>query len=228
MKITDFGIAKATGSASTGSFRTATGMTVGTPNYMAPEQAMGQEVGPWTDLYSVGVMAFEMFVGQVPFHDTEEPVAVLMRQVSDPIPPARSINPEVDAAISDWIERLLVKDPDERTRSANEAWDEFEEIVIELVGPRWRRSAPLLESVAAAGGLPAGPAHPAPDGGRATAADAHAGGPRLGDPRRSEAAPAACATIGTGRGAHVCPRRRRAGSTTAVKAGASAGSAAHC
>ena len=39
-------------------------MTVGTPNYMAPEQAMGQDVGPWTDLYSVGVMAFELFVGQ--------------------------------------------------------------------------------------------------------------------------------------------------------------------
>jgi serine/threonine protein kinase len=70
VKITDFGIAKATGNATTGSFLTATGTTVGTPNYMAPEQAMGQEVGPWTDLYSVGVMAFELFVGHVPFYDT--------------------------------------------------------------------------------------------------------------------------------------------------------------
>ena len=118
VKITDFGIAKATGNATTGSFLTATGTTVGTPNYMAPEQAMGQEVGPWTDLYSVGVMAFELFVGHVPFYDTEEPMAVLMRQVSDPIPPARSINPEVDDAISDWIERLVVKDPKKRVRSA--------------------------------------------------------------------------------------------------------------
>ena len=111
VKLTDFGIAKATGSAQTGSFLTATGTTVGTPNYMAPEQAMGQEVGPWTDLYSVGVMAFEFFVGRVPFRDTEEPMAVLMRQVSDPIPAARSLNPEIDQSVSDWIERLLVKDP---------------------------------------------------------------------------------------------------------------------
>jgi hypothetical protein len=143
VKLTDFGIAKATGQAYSGSFLTAAGTTVGTPNYMAPEQAMGKDIGPWTDLYSVGVMAFEMFVGQVPFHDTEEPMAVLMRQVSDPIPPAHSLNPEVDQATSDWIERLLVKEPENRVQSAAEAWDQFEEIVLSLVGPRWRRAARL-------------------------------------------------------------------------------------
>jgi serine/threonine protein kinase len=164
VKLTDFGIAKATGKVATGSFRTATGMTVGTPNYMAPEQAMGEEVGPWTDLYSAGVMAFEMLVGQVPFHDTEEPLAVLMRQISDPIPPARSINPELDPEISDWIGRLLVKDPDERTRSAHDAWDELEEVVIDLVGPRWRRSARLLEPSRRPPHAPAGPATPPPTG----------------------------------------------------------------
>jgi serine/threonine protein kinase len=143
VKLTDFGIAKATGQAYSGSFLTAAGTTVGTPNYMAPEQALGREVGPWTDLYSVGVMAFEMFVGQVPFHDTEEPMAVLLRQVNDPIPPAHSVNPDVDEAISDWIARLLVKEPDDRVQSASEAWDQLEEIVLELVGPRWRRQARL-------------------------------------------------------------------------------------
>jgi serine/threonine protein kinase len=143
IKITDFGIAKATNNAYSDSMLTAAGTTVGTPNYMAPEQAMGKQVGPWTDLYSVGVMAFEMLVGQLPFHDTEEPMAVLMRQVSDPIPPARSLNPEVDQVTSDWIERLLVKDPADRVRSAAEAWDQLEEIVLALVGPRWRRAARL-------------------------------------------------------------------------------------
>jgi serine/threonine protein kinase len=143
VKLTDFGIAKATGQAYSGSFMTAAGTTVGTPNYMAPEQAMGQKVGPWTDLYSVGVMAFEMFVGQVPFHDTEEPMAVLMRQVKDPIPLAHSVNPDVDEAISDWIAHLLVKEPEDRVQSASEAWDQFEEIVLTLVGPRWRREARL-------------------------------------------------------------------------------------
>jgi serine/threonine protein kinase len=162
VKITDFGIAKATGKAQMDSVLTAAGSTVGTPNYMAPEQAMGQDVGPWTDLYSVGVMAFELFVGQVPFHDTEEPMAVLMRQVSDPIPPASSLNPEVDRAISDWIERLLVKNPEERTQAAGEALDQFEEIVIALVGPRWRRSARLLPPSRRPADAPAGPATPPP------------------------------------------------------------------
>ena len=91
-------------------------------------------------------------------------MAVLMRQVSDPIPPARSLNPEVDHAISDWIERMLVKDPADRTRSAAEAWDELEEIVIGLVGPRWRRSARLLEPSRRPPDTPAGPSTPPPTG----------------------------------------------------------------
>ena len=162
VKITDFGIAKATGQVQTASMLTAAGSTVGTPNYMAPEQAMGREVGPWTDLYSLGVMAFEMFVGHVPFYDAEEPMAILMRQVNDPIPPARSLNPEVDAAISDWIDRLLVKNPEDRVQAAGEAWDGFEEIVIDLVGPRWRRAAPLLPPSERSKDAPAGPATPPP------------------------------------------------------------------
>jgi serine/threonine protein kinase len=162
VKITDFGIAKATGGAGTAGSLTATGSTLGTPNYMAPEQAMGEEVGPRTDLYAVGVMAFELFVGEVPFHDTEEPMAVMMRQVNDPIPPPSALNPEVDPAVSDWIEHLLVKDPEERPRSAGEAWDQFEEIIIEMVGPRWRRAARLVEPSERPADAPAGPATPPP------------------------------------------------------------------
>src|SRR4051812_32959779 len=160
VKIADFGIATANTQVGTG-YLTATRAAVGTPNYTAPEQAMGQDVGPWTDLYSVGVMAFEIFVGQVPFRDTEEPMAVLMRQVNDPIPPASSLNPDIDPALSDWIEQLLVKEPDERTRSAGDAWDQFEEIIIALVGPRWRRTARLDESQRPAD-APPGPATPPP------------------------------------------------------------------
>src|ERR671930_638650 len=108
VKIADFGIAKATNQMQTGAFLTATGTTVGTPTYMAPEQAMAQDIGPWTDLYSVGCMAFELFVGRVPFHDSEAPMAILLRH-------------------------------------ANEPWDAFEEIIIGLLGPRWRREARLTE-----------------------------------------------------------------------------------
>src|SRR5919204_474226 len=79
MKIADFGIAKAVNQMQTGAFLTATGTTVGTPTYMAPEQAMAKDIGPWTDLYSVGVIAYELLVGQVPFHDTTTPMAILLR-----------------------------------------------------------------------------------------------------------------------------------------------------
>ena len=143
VKIADFGIAKATNQMQTGAFLTATGTTVGTPTYMAPEQAMAQEIGPWTDLYSVGCMAFEMFTGRVPFHDSDAPMAILLRHVNEPIPPAKSIDPAVDQGVSDWVEALLVKDPKQRTQSAAEAWDELEELVIGLQGPRWRRAARL-------------------------------------------------------------------------------------
>ena len=143
VKIADFGIAKATNQMQTGAFLTATGTTVGTPTYMAPEQAMAQDIGPWTDLYSVGCMAFEMFTGRVPFHDSDAPMAILLRHVNEQIAPVKSIDPSIDQGVSDWVEALLVKDPKERTQSAAEAWDELEEIVIGLQGPRWRRAARL-------------------------------------------------------------------------------------
>src|SRR5687768_9375270 len=143
VKIADFGIAKATNQLQTGAFLTATVTTVGTPTYMAPEQAMAQDIGPWTDLYSVGCMAFEMFAGRVPFHDSDAPMAILLRHVNEPIPPLTSIDPGVDKGMSDWVQRLLVKEPGRRTQSANEAWDEFEELMIGQLGPRWRRQARL-------------------------------------------------------------------------------------
>jgi hypothetical protein len=146
VKIADFGIAKAT-SVTQSINLTSTGTTLGTPRYMAPERAMGQEVGPWSDLYSVGVMAFELLVGHTPFADTEIPMAILMRQINDPVPPVASLVPDVDKPLSDWIERLLVKDPEQRTRSPAGAGDELDEILTGLLGPRWSRGAALAADV---------------------------------------------------------------------------------
>ncbi|MEO8690293.1 MAG: serine/threonine-protein kinase [Solirubrobacteraceae bacterium] len=144
VKIADFGIAKATHAAGTGAFVTATGTTVGTPPYMAPEQAMAKDVGPWTDLYSVGCMAYELFTGKPPFYDAQEPLAILLRHISEALPPASEVA-DVDADVSAWIERMTSKDPKDRPQSATVAWEEFEEILIGKLGPRWRRSARLPE-----------------------------------------------------------------------------------
>ena len=162
VKITDFGIAKATDEASRGQSLTLAGTAIGTPAYMAPEQAMGKQVGPWSDVYSLGVLAYELFVGQTPFADTEEAVAVMLRQVTDEVPDAMSVNPELDPSIAGWLERLLAKDPTERIRSAGEAWDQFEEIMLALIGPRWLRAARVVADAERPPDVPAGPHTPAP------------------------------------------------------------------
>jgi serine/threonine protein kinase/endonuclease/exonuclease/phosphatase family metal-dependent hydrolase len=158
VKIADFGIAKATKITTPASFMTRTGTTVGTPPYMAPEQALGDEVGPWTDLYSVGVMTYENLVGRLPFHDSPTPVAILLRHINEPIPPVTDTRPDVDRSLSEWVARLLIKDPAERIQAAGEAWEELEEILLSVLGPRWRRDAPLSELGATIGTQPLTPA----------------------------------------------------------------------
>jgi serine/threonine protein kinase len=140
VKIADFGIAKAT-SVVGQSTVTAAGLTVGTPSYMAPEQAMAREVGPWTDLYAVGVTAFEMLVGRTPFAETTEPMAIVLRQVNDAVPRVADIAPGVPVVLSDWVGWLLAKEPSARPQSATHAWDALEEALISLLGPRWRRGS---------------------------------------------------------------------------------------
>jgi serine/threonine protein kinase len=144
VKIADFGIAKATSGVGTSAMLTATGMTVGTPAYMAPEQAMALPIGPWTDLYSVGCMAYEMLSGSPPFTEGESPMAILLQHVNKEPAPLRAANPSIDPALVKWVDALLVKDPKERVGSASDAWDEFEEIVIGVAGPRWRKEARLI------------------------------------------------------------------------------------
>jgi len=143
IKIADFGIAKACGDAHREVPITAIGTTVGTLAYMAPEQAMGDPLGPWTDLYALGIIAFELFTGRVPFAATRDPREVMWSHMYDPIPPVSSLQADVPAGVSQWIEGLLVKDPTKRTACAATAWAELEETVIKLLGARWRHDAAL-------------------------------------------------------------------------------------
>jgi serine/threonine protein kinase len=139
VKLADFGIAKAAGATS---MLTAAGTTLGTPHYMAPEQAMGQAVGPWTDLYSVGCMAYELVTGRLPFGDTDAPMAVLLRHINEVPAPACAVA-NVDPRLSDWISVLMAKDPAARPQCAMDAWETLEELVLAVEGPRWRRGCAL-------------------------------------------------------------------------------------
>jgi len=160
IKIADFGIAKALHAPATAMTLTQAGMTVGTPAYMAPEQAMAKDIGPHTDLYSTGVIAYELLTGTVPFSNTDTPWAILHAHIYDPPPPLRSLDPEIDPAVAAWVEQLLAKEPDDRPRDARDAWHALEDILLAGIGPVWRREARVLArpDQAATDGAPTPPA----------------------------------------------------------------------
>jgi hypothetical protein len=141
VKIADFGIALAH---ETVTRLTNTGTALGTPAYMAPEQAGGgAPPDPRTDLYSVGVMAYELLAGRLPFRSDDLPLAVLYRHVHEPVPPLRAIASEVPADLAELVEQLLAKHPAERPQRADDVRQRLEEIAVSLLGPYWRRDARL-------------------------------------------------------------------------------------
>jgi hypothetical protein len=140
VKVADFGIAKAAATGQAG--LTSEGMTVGTPEYMSPEQAMARDVSPASDLYSVGCMTYEMLTGRLPFVESSQ-VALLMHHVNDPVPDVREVDPLIPESVALWVAQMTAKDPEERFPDAERAWEAFEEAILEHVGPLWRRDATL-------------------------------------------------------------------------------------
>ncbi|MBS1878364.1 MAG: PASTA domain-containing protein [Actinobacteria bacterium] len=111
--VTDFGIARAGVSDIT-----QTGSVMGTPQYLSPEQAQGQDVTAVSDLYSVGVILYEALTGRVPF-EAESAVAIAMKQVSELPQRPSSINPHVSPALDAVVMRALAKDPGQRFQNAD-------------------------------------------------------------------------------------------------------------
>jgi serine/threonine protein kinase len=113
--LTDFGIARILGDHKL----TATGTLVGTPAYMSPEQGRGEELTEESDIYSLGIVAFEMLTGRVPF-DAKTPIGIVQKQISEPVPDISKLVDGVPITAQDVIDRALAKSPKGRYASAEE------------------------------------------------------------------------------------------------------------
>ena len=117
VKVADFGIARAFGGDD--DELTQTGSVMGTASYFSPEQAQGKQVDPRSDLYSLGVVLFEMLTGAPPFSGSS-PVSIAYKHVQEQPPVASTINPSVPPPLDTIIARLLAKNPDERYAAAED------------------------------------------------------------------------------------------------------------
>jgi basic membrane lipoprotein Med (substrate-binding protein (PBP1-ABC) superfamily)/ABC-type phosphate/phosphonate transport system substrate-binding protein len=114
--LTDFGLAKMI----EGSQQlTASGVGVGTPAYMAPEQGQGQRVDGRADIYSLGIVLYEMLTGCVPY-EAETPLAVVLKHVTEPLRMPRLVNPNIPEAVELVILKALAKEPDDRYQTVGE------------------------------------------------------------------------------------------------------------
>ncbi len=114
--LSDFGLARMVGSMPR---LTRTGTTVGTPEYMAPEQGMGEEIGPSADNYALAVVAYELLTGRVPY-SAETPLAVLLAHLHKPLPLPRLVNPALPAEVEEVLLKGLAKAPADRYPTASE------------------------------------------------------------------------------------------------------------
>ncbi|MDI3384766.1 protein kinase [Streptomyces sp. B-S-A8] len=131
VKVMDFGIARAMQSGVTS--MTQTGMVVGTPQYLSPEQALGRAVDARSDLYSVGIMLFQLVTGRLPF-EADSPLAIAYAHVQEePVAPS-SINRSLPPAVDALIARALKKNPNERFPTADAMREECLRVVQSLQG----------------------------------------------------------------------------------------------
>jgi serine/threonine protein kinase len=125
--LTDFGIAQIVGSTQ----HTVSGALMGTLNYMAPEQGLKGECDTRSDIYSLGIVLYEMLTGYTPF-DADTPLAILMKHLNDPLPLPTQVDPALPIALEMIVLKALAKDPDDRFQSAEEMSKAIENVEQDL------------------------------------------------------------------------------------------------
>jgi eukaryotic-like serine/threonine-protein kinase len=144
-KLTDFGISRQLEQDG----MTATGRVLGTTDYVAPEQAMGHPVDQRSDIYSLGVVLYEMLTGQVPFQ-ADSQVGVAMKHVNEELPDVQQRRPELSAAAAMVVERATAKDPAERYQQVGELIDDLAtalEVEAARTGSTTGEATSVLEAV---------------------------------------------------------------------------------
>jgi hypothetical protein len=141
VKVADFGIARLTDDSGDGSTATKTGTTVGTPQYMSPEQVASSKVDGRSDLYSAGIVFYELVVGQPPFiaSEADGPFTLMAKHVQAPPKPPSVHRPGLDLRLEEVILKSLSKRPEERYQTGQE-FDEAVSRIADRLCPGWQRS----------------------------------------------------------------------------------------
>ncbi|MGW1186502.1 protein kinase domain-containing protein [Streptomyces sp. NPDC002559] len=136
---------------------THTGSPIGSPAYMAPEQAMGGAVGPYTDLYALGVLLHELLSGDVPFAGSTA-LGVLHRHLYEPPVPVRRIRPDIPEPLEALVLRLLAKDPQHRPSGAQEVYEHLAPMLPSWNNASWNTTS--WNAGSRGTGVPVGPLDP--------------------------------------------------------------------
>jgi serine/threonine protein kinase len=146
--LTDFGIAKTDDPGLTG-----TGMILGTPHYMAPEQALGKTIDGRTDIYSLGVVLYELLTGRPPY-DAETPYSIVVKHISEPAPPPRTIKPDIPQALERVVIKAMAKEPDQRYDTADQMEQALQNALREIKGTRNVPESSAVQSKTSRGAFP--------------------------------------------------------------------------